>query len=458
MKRIALIDNATLTACQRLLGDAKVANLYSIDGDIVATEGLIQALLFCDEVITLDDYKEEFRTQRHKRFDFIRFVAKSEVQYSASMQTAREATENIAFRVRGHEIDNKAFAEFFDQLKAHIVFNWKEASSTFYLTLNLLTDASGVGVEKYSVMHAMLTTQLFGESCPVGSALVFPLSDKRGRSLESTMASRGLSISEQVQRFGAALNWLALKSAFYVQIAKLHGFELVLHPIRHAFAAQMLKQTHDLSTGAYDAVTALLRDGISHTVTEIVKTSEPVMSAMYLPMWCACLATRTRDPLEFFTECMHLRQEGPFVEARQVLSELEELNQERHGDFVVRVNQLNASLQKTSAALLQRYGVGGTQRVPISPFLNLMTKSHTGLSVPPGIKIPLPLNLSGVTARYGFRGILRSVTDDLVTVERLGRLHDVITSRVRKDSEAKHPVATETSRSLGRDLGWKKWL
>ncbi len=440
------------------MGDAKVANLYNIDGDIDATEGLIQALLFCDEVVTLDDYKEEFRSQRHKRFDFIRFIPRHEVQYETSMQIARETTEDIAFKVRGHEIDNKAFAEYFNQLKAHIVFNWREASSTFYLTLNLLTDQSGVDVEKYSTMHAMLSTQLFGESTQGTSPFVFQVSDNRGRSLESRLAPGDLGIGDQVQRFGAALNWLALKSAFYVQIAKFHGFELVLHPIRHAFVTQMLKRTGDLSSGTYNAVTSLLQNGISRAVTEITRASEPVMSAMFLPTWCAYLATRTRNPLEFFTQCMHLREEGVFVEARQMLGELEELNQERRKDYVVAVNKMNASLQKASAALLKRYGVESTQGVPVSPLLNLMTRSHTGLSAPSGIRVPLPRSLSGVTARYGFRGILRSVTDDLVTVERLGRLHEVITSRVRKDSDAKHPVPTETSQSIGRSAGWKKWI
>lgn len=129
MNKIALVDNATLTACQRLLGDAKVANLYNIDGDIAATEGLVQAFLFCDEVVCLDDYKEEYRQKRQKRFDFIRFLPKNEVDYETSLKNARKATEDISFRVRGHEIDNKEFINFFDQLKTHLVFNWREASS-----------------------------------------------------------------------------------------------------------------------------------------------------------------------------------------------------------------------------------------------------------------------------------------------------------------------------------------
>ncbi len=458
MKRIALVDNATLTACQRLLGDVAVANLYNIDGDIAATEGLLQAFLFCDEVVCLDDYKEEHRRQRHARFDFIRFLAKDEVDYESSMQIARDTTEDISFRVRGYEIDYKAFVEYFDRLKAHLVFNWREQSSTYYLTLNLLTDESGVDIEKYSALHAMLSSQLFGESSENDSSFEFPVRDKHGHSLNSRLAEGELGISSQVRNFGAALNWLALKSAFYVNVAKSGGMELVLHPIRHAFVTQTLRQAGDLSSSSYDAVTNLLREGISRTVKEITEATEPILATLPLPMWCAYLATRTDDPLEFFNECRHLREEGVFVEARELLSELEELNQTRHGRFVVKVNQVQSSLRKTSAALLKRYGVEATQGIPVSPIINMMTKSHTGLSVPSGLKVPAPRGLNAVTARYGFRGILRSVTDDLVTIERLGALHEAITARVRKSSERKFPVKAESSEWLGRSSGWKKWI
>jgi Mg-chelatase subunit ChlI len=67
MKRIALVDNATLTAAQRLLGDIEVKNLYNIDGDIEAFENLAQAILFFDEVCCIDDYKPAFRNSRAHR-------------------------------------------------------------------------------------------------------------------------------------------------------------------------------------------------------------------------------------------------------------------------------------------------------------------------------------------------------------------------------------------------------
>ena len=41
--RYAVVDNATLTAVQRLLGDIPIYNKHAIDGDILAFETLIQS-------------------------------------------------------------------------------------------------------------------------------------------------------------------------------------------------------------------------------------------------------------------------------------------------------------------------------------------------------------------------------------------------------------------------------
>jgi hypothetical protein len=50
--RIAVVDNSTLTAVQRLLGEIEIENTVSIDGDIAAFETLIQSILFYEQSFT----------------------------------------------------------------------------------------------------------------------------------------------------------------------------------------------------------------------------------------------------------------------------------------------------------------------------------------------------------------------------------------------------------------------
>lgn len=61
-----LIDNSTLTSVQRLLGEIQINNKNIIEGDILATENLIQSILFYDDILVIDDYKEEFKEERKK--------------------------------------------------------------------------------------------------------------------------------------------------------------------------------------------------------------------------------------------------------------------------------------------------------------------------------------------------------------------------------------------------------
>lgn len=78
----ALIDNASLTAVERTLGDITINNTDTINGDLVAFENTIQAILFYDNLICIDNYKEEYREARKEKFDFINFLSESDYDLS----------------------------------------------------------------------------------------------------------------------------------------------------------------------------------------------------------------------------------------------------------------------------------------------------------------------------------------------------------------------------------------
>jgi hypothetical protein len=72
--RLILVDNATLSGVERLTGQSQTLNLNNIDNDILCLEKLITAILFSDRIIGVDDYKDNFRSERLKKFDFIDFL------------------------------------------------------------------------------------------------------------------------------------------------------------------------------------------------------------------------------------------------------------------------------------------------------------------------------------------------------------------------------------------------
>jgi hypothetical protein len=54
--RSALIDNSTLTAIQRLLGVITVKDKNIIDSDILAFEQMVEAILFFDKIVCIEDW------------------------------------------------------------------------------------------------------------------------------------------------------------------------------------------------------------------------------------------------------------------------------------------------------------------------------------------------------------------------------------------------------------------
>ena len=75
---IALIDNSTLSSVERILGKAPVRSRALIDGDLAAFESFLNAILFYNDIIALDDYKPEFSQSRKEHFPFIRFINPTE--------------------------------------------------------------------------------------------------------------------------------------------------------------------------------------------------------------------------------------------------------------------------------------------------------------------------------------------------------------------------------------------
>ena len=97
----ALIDNASLTAAQRLLGRIETRGDHSIDGDIVAFEQLVHAILFYHEVVCIDDYKPEHRLSRTQDFSFIRFVGPRELGLEKIELAAADEAKKFRPEIRG---------------------------------------------------------------------------------------------------------------------------------------------------------------------------------------------------------------------------------------------------------------------------------------------------------------------------------------------------------------------
>ncbi len=89
----ALVDNSTLTAVQRISGDVITKSRDSVDTDIVALENYLQAILFYDRIVAVDDYIPVHRESRISSFPNIDFLNKDEFNLSEIEQQAKDKAD-----------------------------------------------------------------------------------------------------------------------------------------------------------------------------------------------------------------------------------------------------------------------------------------------------------------------------------------------------------------------------
>ncbi|HMN15858.1 MAG TPA: hypothetical protein PKD55_26370 [Bellilinea sp.] len=209
--RYALVDHSTLTATQRLLGLIPVKNLYQVDGDIAAFEGLLQAILLYDGLFLVDDYKAEFREERGRIFDFILPISPAEFAYDTFIKLAQQSTEGIMLRVEGGDISDSDIKSFFDMLRMQTVFTWRMRSSNFFLTLNMLADSGGLTIEKYSTLTQMIYSELSSKdtvNSNLGIGSTCELVDSFGRRVNNGYreGKTNYKVGSQVWAFASSLN------------------------------------------------------------------------------------------------------------------------------------------------------------------------------------------------------------------------------------------------------------
>ena len=114
--RLILVDNATLSGVERLTGESQTLNLNNVDNDILCLEKLLAAILFSDVIIGVDDYKDGFRSQRLKKFDFIDFQKIEAQTYSSLARDAADFARGMAFSFDGSKPAGDVVS-FFESLR-----------------------------------------------------------------------------------------------------------------------------------------------------------------------------------------------------------------------------------------------------------------------------------------------------------------------------------------------------
>lgn len=465
--RIALIDNSTLTGVQRLLGQIRIINKSTIDMDILCLESLIEAILFYDAISVVDDYKPQFRQGRRRAFPDLRYIDSNVIGLQQLTQQAKSLTEDIIPRVEAGQFTDKDFQPFFDMLKMNVTFTWDMTSSVYFLTQKMLAGVGGLDLEKYSKLNSAIYSELLNKSRSKATNIdtnKVVLVDRLGNPIGSGYNLEGCEaggLSRQASAFFAGLNWLAFRTIFYTLIANNLKVDLFLHPIRQAFQANFLYKLYRQSDSDFKPIIDAMNGIASSSINTMVSKTQPFAMKNSIPLFVTWLATKVGDPHRYISAAYELRQEPSFIEARRRLMALEmHIAKDNGVKRVIEANKLILEVDKSVGGLVSKYAANTTQGVSLSSVITLWNLFAVAAQLPklPNINIRLPQSefLKHVIPQSGFKSIYRSLVSDLVEVSRLGRYHDLISSKIDLDDNATEGLAkVENSEFRNATSGWK---
>lgn len=470
--RYALVDNSTLTAVQRILGEIPIRNKHIIDGDILALESLIQTILFYDKIVCINDYKEQYKNSRKIYFDKALFLEKKEFSYDVFLAKSKEITESIVPCIDGGKFSDSDFKPFLEQLKMNTIFSWNISSSIYYLNMKMLESVGGLNLPKYSKLVSMIMGELvdknrMGSYDATNNAklydskgktidLDYELKDRNGIVLEQS------GMSKQVKAFIAGLNWLALRTVFYTLVGKSLKADIVLHPIRNAFQYNTLHKIFNAHQSTFKPILDAMNGIANENINQIFSNSQPTIIAHPMPMYLAWLAKEIKDPSNFIEAIYEIRNHDIFKQARNRLSELEECLsiQNDHGKFTIEGNKLIAEISKQMERLKIKYAVQTPSGIALSRpiFIYNIAAFAAGIPGVPTLagKIEKLDFINDLKKPKGFSAVYRNMIDDLAQIGSLGEYYEIISKNVKLDKEASYmDMQKEKNEFTNYESWWK---
>lgn len=446
----ALLDNATLTAVQRITGQAPSRSRDSVDVDLVAFENYVQARLFYDDLVVIDDYLPQHREARRAAFPHLSYIDPDEFKLRELSAVADAASDSIHPKIQGGEFSNPEFKALFQLLQTHMVCTWDISSSVYHLNLKVLASGGSDEFQKYGAVATAMFQELSDASStgkrirndlelvdrfgkPIGDGYMVP--DARWGSGESGPPSGA------IHAFTASLVWVANRAMYYTLAAAHLKADAFLYPIRQAYQQHYLAQNFKYDADFPKRLVSQLSSTLSRDVAEVHNGGALAAGAIDLPIFSAWLANACADPAAALHALEEIRLQKEFVEAREQVSELRDIyNDGSLADANKKIAKMTDRIGKVSAGMREKYSIKTQQGVPLTRLVTVYNAFAVLKGLPPLPKIDLavkiPQFLRDMKREVGFAAVYRNVMNDLATFGILGQIRDILGRRVVIDEKA----------------------
>lgn len=366
---IALIDNSTLSSVERILGKAPVRSRALIDGDLVAFESFLNAILFYNDIIALDDYKPEFSQSRKEHFSFINFINPTEFKASQILMDSKEDAKNFYPTIKGGKMTGE-FSGLLFLLNMNIHCSWDISNSIYYLTLKLLGNDYSEDKNLYDSLFSIFFSQLSEHTIDIPeNANKVSLIDQYGNPIntgyripkaKSNGGETG-GLTPALNAFIASLNWISFRSIYYSKFAEYLKADTFLHPIRQKFQISYYDKTHNFGADYITDIIDLFSKTTTQTVEEIFSSTKYRNISFELPLFLSSIISKVEEPKDIIDYALELRSKEQFVNAREQLGEIKNLLEVDFEHANIKVSKIYNSLQTTLNSIKATYGVATRQ-------------------------------------------------------------------------------------------------
>ncbi|MFN7610064.1 MAG: hypothetical protein ACK5QX_03880, partial [bacterium] len=443
----ALIDNATLTAVQRIMGDAPTRSKDNIDIDIIALENFVQAILFYDQIIVIDDYKEAYRKERQNKFSFVKFLDKTSLTLPEIEKEAYAEADGIRPKIRGGEFENEEFQELIGTLKTHMICTWDIASSVYYLTLKMLGTQHSSEFDKYGSLAAAIFSELNDCASAGGkSTSEAILYDSSGVRISSDYKKKNAKwgngdtggMTSGLQAFIASLVWLANRTIFYTKASQYLQADSFLYPIRQAYQQNYISRTFKFGHNYSQSILGKLSTVLANDIQEIQTAGLSVATAIDVPIFSAWIAKQTNNPSQIITTALEIKNDSAVIEIRERLREVRKhFDEDENITVANKKNQkLLQDIDKISKDVRAKYGIATASGLSVRRLVQVYNTAATLKGWPQlpeyegSIKIPDFLQLKNKT---GLAVLYSDIINDLSKVWALSDARDILGSKVQID-------------------------
>lgn len=465
----ALIDHATLTGVQRLLGEITIRSRESVEGDIASLENLVEAILFYDDIIALDDYKTEHKEKRTARFDFIRFLNVADYGLPSILEKAKEEAKTFNPVIRGGEFIDDDLRTLFEHLKVHMICTWDQSTSVFYLTMKMLGLPNTEEFKKYGKLSATIFNEISDLSDANGdyngNALLY---DSRGKPINASYQLEGKQgrivqtggMSDSLKAFIAALRWLAFRTIYYSSVAEYLRADVFLYPVRQSYHLHYMNKSGRFGSEYSKALIQAMSKRAEESLIKTINANRETALQLSIPIFSAFLVNQTGNVKDILAAALDIRKESTIFEAREQLREYRNLFDNSDIEEATRTGQkLLRELESTLAEIRRKYGLKTDQGLSVATLIKSINPllELKGFKLPEiGDSIKLPDWLTRLRPRRGAVALYRDISNDLMAYPKLGKARDLLGAAVVVDKSAlAHSAKTENPMYRNAKSDWK---